>query len=1509
MALKSQMSPITNTARVCETCGSPIETTSAGDLGCIACLIGIGLDAEAEQSDPTFTSAPDQLGAYTIEHHADGTAWELGHGAMGVTYRAIDKPLDRPVALKIINTDGRSHSAEARERFMREARAAAALRHPNVATVYQFGVREETGQFFYAMELVEGETLEERVRRLGPLDVLTTIDIALQVTAALEAAEERGLVHRDLKPGNLMLVSQDNALVGTDRRAVRRTSQRDVPTIKVIDFGVAKAVTDKTNPMALTHGGFVGTPAFASPEQFTNAPVDVRSDIYSLGVTLWFLLTGHMLFSGRTIEEIQDARRSKSLPIDQLKAARVPQRFVSLLVSMLAIEPAARPAGARELSARLQAIRSSITGRGKAGGRIAIAAAIVGLATIVAVRVFQSSATKATSSSVPEKSVAVLPLENLSDDPNNAYFADGIREEILTRLATIADLKVISRTSTQRYHSKPANLAEIAKQLGVANILEGSVQKTADQVRVNVQLINAQTDSHLWAESYDRKLSDMLGVESEVAKRIAESLQAKLSGREKQALAVKPTNNPEAYDAYLRGLAFETRSVGNIDLQRKACDSYELAVQLDPNFAVAWARLSRANAYTSFSYSDATAGRRDTSKRALENAQRLEPNSPEILVALGYYQYHVLNDYGAAKTTFDRVSKILPGNSEVARALGLIARREGQWDQSVAYWEQALALDPRNVQLLMDAAETYAQLRQFPAALKLYDRVLDITPNDLSVMAVKACIYQAQGDLQEAARFLSGINEQTPSEGTFGIKITQLRLERRLSEAVGLLQARLAKFQYASLYDNGSDQTALAFTQLLAGDAAGAKVRAEQARNTLEQLCRDQPGNAFAAALLSQAYAAMGEKQLALKTAEHAMMLLPTAKDRVAGPVFEENVALIQTIFGEKSQAISTIAQLLQTPCSSSLYQPTPITSSLLRLDPIWDPLRGDPAFQKLCEEKIDKSIAVLPFENLSANSDNAYFADGIQEEVLTRLASIAGLKVISRASTQRYRTKPRNLAEIAKQLGVANIVEGSVQKVADQARVNVQLVNAQTDSHLWADTFDRKLTDIFGVQSEIAKGIAAALQAKLTGSEDQALAVKPTNNPEAYDAYLRGLSFEARALSSPIHGPSLEAIGFYKRAVQLDPNFAAAWARLSRQAAAWCANRQPNYASLCEEAKRAVENAQKLAPNSTDTLLALGYNQFWKLRDYAVGKATFDRLRRMLPGSSEVLQALGDIARREGHWEESIAYYEQALVLDPRNGWLLTDTAWTYTMLRQFPAALKLYDRVLDIAPNDPEAMAAKASIYQAQGNLQESAKWLSGINWQNPPGITLTVKFDQLKLERNYGELLRLAQAQLTQDRSPYDKATIQNWIALVQHLAGDTAGAKVTGEAARNTFEQLQRDQPDDIGRAWYVLFLSEIYAAIGEKQPALEAAERAIKLYAPVKDSVGVPQLKENQALVQAMVGENSSAISTLARLLHTPYKTFVYNLAPVTPALLRLDPFWDPLRSDPAFQKLCEEKQP
>jgi TolB-like protein/regulator of sirC expression with transglutaminase-like and TPR domain len=556
---------------------------------------------------------------------------------------------------------------------------------------------------------------------------------------------------------------------------------------------------------------------------------------------------------------------------------------------------------------------------------------------------------------IAEKSIAVLPFENRSDEKENAYFADGIEDEILTRLSNIADLKVISRTSTRQYQSKPANLREIAKQLGVANILEGSVQKVADQVRVNVQLINVQSDSHLWAETYDRKLTDIFGVESEIAKGIAESLQAKLTGHEEQALAVKPTNNPEAYDAYLRGLSFDARfhfSFGYPDLGLKAVGFYERAVQLDPKFALAWARLSRKDSHL-YLNDDKTPARGDAAKRALENVQKLEPNSPEALLALGYYQYWVLRDYGSAKSTFGRVGKMLPGNSEVPQALALIARREGHWDESIAYFEQALTLDPRNVDLLLDAAETCCILRQFPEALKLYYRVLDITPNDPDAMALKASIYQAQGELEQAGKFLSEINGQAANEQTFYTKVLQLRLERNYSEALRLLQARQSRFQFGTAYEKAFDQVALAFIQRLAGDAAGAKVTAEQARNTLGQLYRDQPNSIIIPASLSQAYAVIGEMDLALNVAERAVMLLPRAKDPLSGPGLEENQAFIQTLVGENSNAISTLTRLLQTPYRSwDDYSTIPITAAILRLDPFWDPLRSDPAFQKLCEEK-----------------------------------------------------------------------------------------------------------------------------------------------------------------------------------------------------------------------------------------------------------------------------------------------------------------------------------------------------------------------------------------------------------------------------------------------------------------------------------------------------------------------------------------------------------------------------
>jgi TolB-like protein/Tfp pilus assembly protein PilF len=549
------------------------------------------------------------------------------------------------------------------------------------------------------------------------------------------------------------------------------------------------------------------------------------------------------------------------------------------------------------------------------------------------------------------RAVAVLPFENLSPDPDNAYFAEGIFEEILARLATIHDLKVISRNSTQQYQNKSRNLHDIAKQLGVSNILEGSVRRDADQVRVNVQLISAQTNSFIWVDTYNRRLTDITAVESEIARGIAESLQVKLTAREAQVLAIKPTNNPEAYDAYLRGLAFDARTAYSNEAQRNAITSYERAVQLDSGFALAWARLSRADAALYFIRADQTAARRDAARRALENAQESNPNLPETQLALGYYQYWVLRDYALAKDTFGHLREMLPGSSDILYALGLVTRRQGKWDESLGYLERCLALDPRNAEVLSNAAWTYAILRKFPTALKLYDRALEITPNDLDLVAAKAGIYQANGNLKEAATLLTEINVQSPIQ-PFITKMTQLRLERNHDEAVRLLQARQAHFQFASQIDQGTNQVILAFAQRFAGDTAAAKATAEQARDMLKPLCRDQPGNSFFAQQLALANAALGEKKTALSEAKRATTLLPSAKDPLSGPTREEILALIQMMFGDSTRSISTLSRLLQTPYISWLYGPMPATPAVLRLDPIWDPLRADPAFQKLCEEK-----------------------------------------------------------------------------------------------------------------------------------------------------------------------------------------------------------------------------------------------------------------------------------------------------------------------------------------------------------------------------------------------------------------------------------------------------------------------------------------------------------------------------------------------------------------------------
>src|SRR6266511_4417592 len=364
-----------------------------------------------------------------------------------------------------------------------------------------------------------------------------------------------------------------------------------------------------------------------------------------------------------------------------------------------------------------------------------------------------------TGGSISQKSIAVLPFENLSEDKANAYFADGIQDEILTRLSKIADLKVISRTSTQHYKSAPENLPEIARQLGVAHILEGRVQKSGDAVRVNVQLIKAANDSHLWADTFDRKLTDIFSVESEVAKAIADQLRAKLTGQEEQAIAAKPTDNPEAYDAYLRGLAY-TLKAGYSPTNALAAQKYlREAVRLDPKFALGWAQLSYFDSLGYLSTAlQPTVALREEARQAAETALTLQPNLGEAVLAKGFYYYACLKDYDAAVRYFEQARQLLPNNSRILESMAYLERRRGQWDRSKSYFNEAERLDPRNVHLLTQHAVTYTLVRRFPEALRKFDQVLNITPDDVETLAEKAAIAQAEGDLPRAAALLAPLH-------------------------------------------------------------------------------------------------------------------------------------------------------------------------------------------------------------------------------------------------------------------------------------------------------------------------------------------------------------------------------------------------------------------------------------------------------------------------------------------------------------------------------------------------------------------------------------------------------------------------------------------------------------------------------------------------------------------------------------------------------------------------------
>jgi TolB-like protein/class 3 adenylate cyclase/Flp pilus assembly protein TadD len=578
----------------------------------------------------------------------------------------------------------------------------------------------------------------------------------------------------------------------------------------------------------------------------------------------------------------------------------------------------------------------------------AMTAALLTIVAIVAGIVTFSRTGVRSTLVAPQKSIAVLPFENRSEDKANAYFADGIQDEILTRLAKIADLKVISRTSTQQYQSKPGNLSEIAKQLGVAHILEGSVQKSGDAVRVNVQLIKAVNDSHLWADTFDRKLTDIFLVESEVAKAIADQLRAHLSGQEEQVITAKPTDNPEAYDAYLRGLAYTLKSADTTANALGAQKYLREAVRLDPKFALAWALLSYVDAASYRNQAlQPTVALREEARQAAETALTLQPNLGEALHAKGYYHYACLKDYDTAVRYFEQARQLLPNSSRILESLAYVERRRGQWGRSESYFNEAERLDPRNLHLLTQHAFTYFHHRRLPEALRKFNQVLDIAPDDLDTLGNKASIAQAEGDLPRAAALLAPLRPDDADSNALATQVYQAILERRPAPVIPRLKEILAKPDPALGFSNGELRFFLGWAQEVAGDHAAAQGTWRQSRSELEPFLKEQPENSYLIGDLALVNMGLGDKAAALALSERAMAANPIEKDPLTGPWFLEILARVAAQMGEPDRAIAALQKLLSISYAGP-FPGGPLTPALLRLDPMFDPLRNDPRFQIL---------------------------------------------------------------------------------------------------------------------------------------------------------------------------------------------------------------------------------------------------------------------------------------------------------------------------------------------------------------------------------------------------------------------------------------------------------------------------------------------------------------------------------------------------------------------------------
>jgi serine/threonine-protein kinase len=782
------------------------------------------------------------------------------------------------------------------------------------------------------------------VRKDGPLNAKLVLGIAIQVTRALMAAAAHGLIHRDLKPGNIMLT-------GGDANAAELE-------VKVIDFGLAKAIADTESDMDLTHGQFVGTPNFASPEQFETGPVDVRSDIYSLGATLWFALTGKAPFAGRNVEEIRSAQKFGAPPIEQLKAACVPSRVRSVLKSMLAIEPAARP-GIQDLAASLQ--RCSAQASDLRRTRVALAGAIILIFVASAFSIFHSlrthpaAAGSASNRAAPEKSIAVLPFDNLSNDREDASFADGIQDDILTKLARIADLKVISRTSVMQYRDQH-NTRDVGNALGVSHVLEGSVRKIGAWLHINVQLIDPHTDSHLWAEEYDRDLKDVFAVQSEIAQKVAEQLHAKVSPAERLAIQRPPSADITAFDLYSRAknllLDWANSTNERDNLLRQAADLLNEAVTHDPTFFQAYCQLAWIHDQLYFFGFDRTPARLALAETAIQAAFRVHPDAGEGHLARAVHLYRGYLDYSGALAELEVARQTVPNDARLFELTGYIERRRpgGNEEEAVRNFEHAIELDPRNGLLLRQTAFSYGDLRRYTEEKAVLDRALAIDPNNAETKILHAYVeFNWKADTRPLHQLIDEIRAKGPTA-------TQNVAEDWLTCALAERDAVAAANALVALGENNVGTPPYSFSPRfveglvarMTKDDEKARSAFSAARAAQQKLIRSHPDDAGALCVLGLIDAGLGRKEEALQQGRRAVELLPMEKDANDGKRMVMGFARIGAWVGNKDLACQQLA--------IAVRPPSPLSYGDLKLMPWWDPLRGDPCFEKIVASLAPKS-------------------------------------------------------------------------------------------------------------------------------------------------------------------------------------------------------------------------------------------------------------------------------------------------------------------------------------------------------------------------------------------------------------------------------------------------------------------------------------------------------------------------------------------------------------------------